>query len=482
MPQIAATDYCAAIVAQPGANHYRLVGLEITSLSTVGGNPSQNPPSNNWSYYLLQTTRATPSDALVDSITLDRVYAHGSDSQDIIHAINLDGTNMALIDSYVSDIHVEGADAQGVLVFFSPGPYKIVDNYISASTENVMFSPTDYLGNSNNPYLPSDIEIRNNWLYKPPAWDSCGVGGTLAPGQMKPDGTTCPPGVNNQWVVKDNLEFKIGQRALITGNTLENNWVSGQVGYSLVLTARVQNATGLWISDIVFQSNTFKNVDRGINTLEQSDQSGYTYFGYNKRVWIDNNLILLSNNPDDDGGHWGITMDGGTYVSGYGNTYGLTDYIFQHNTVLKVDGTPADSVIYFTLPPNVTCTTVANSPTHNVWILDNAMTNFPNGDCSWTVPYGGLALSGVSVPGGYFPGYMSDPSGDFPSRYYGNVMFLPSGRPTNWPVNNDATGTPFTYVNPGNGDYQLLVPDWTDTSDGNVSGINWSALQQALNP
>ena len=482
MPQITTGDACAAIFAVPGANHYRLVGLEITSTSDVGGDPSQNPPSNNWSFYLLQTTSASPSDTLVDSITLDRVYAHGSDTQDVIHAVNLDGTNMALVDSYVSDIHQQGADSQGVLVFFSPGPYKIVNNYISASTENVMFSPTDGLGTANNPYLPSDIELRRNHLYKPPAWDSCGVHGTVPPGDLLPDGTKCPAGVNNQWVVKDNLEFKIGQRALVTGNVLENNWVSGQVGYSLVLTARVQNAPNLWISDILVQSNTFLNVDRGINTLEQSDQQGYTYFGYNKRVWINNNLMLLSTNLDNVGGHWGITMDGGGYVTGYGFTNGLTDYIFQHNTMLKSDGTPVDFSIYFTLPPDVTCTTVQNSPTHNVWILDNTMTTYPNGDCGWTTPYGGLALSGVQVPGGYFPGYMSDPTGDFPSRYFGNVMFLPTGNPTNWPANNDATGVPFTYVNPGGGDYQLLVPDWTDTTDGNVSGIDWTVLQQAMNP
>lgn len=110
------------------------------------------------------------------------------------------------------------------------------------------------------------------------------------------------------------------------------------------------------------------------------------------------------------------------------------------------------------------------------------MTMYPDGDCGWTSLYGGLALSGVQVPGGYFPGYMSDPSGDFPARYFGDVMLLPSGAPTNWPANNDATFTPFTYVNPGSGDYQLLIPDWTDTTDGNVSGIDWTVLQQAMNP
>ncbi len=339
MPTITTTDWCSPLYFAPGANHYRLVGLELQSDSTVGGDPMQNPPSNNWSYYLIETTDGMPGDPLVNSVTFDRIYGHGSDTQDIIHAVNLDGSNMAIVDSYISDIHVQAADAQAILVTsLSPGPYKIVNNYLSASTENVMFSPTDNLGTSNNPYLPSDIEIRNNWLYKPPAWDKCGALGTLSAGQIAPDGSTCAAGVNAQWVVKDSLEFKIGQRALIAGNTLENDWVSGQVGYSLVLTVRPQNASNLWISDILVQSNIIKNVDKAINTLEQTDNTGFTWMGYNKRVWIDNNLILLSTNPDAAGQRWGIHTDSGTPVSGYGNTYGLTDYIFQHNTFLRVDG------------------------------------------------------------------------------------------------------------------------------------------------
>jgi hypothetical protein len=78
--------------------------------------------------------------------------------------------------------------------------------------------------------------------------------------------------------------------------------------------------------------------------------------------------------------------------------------------------------------------------------------------------------------------YMGNPS-PLARRYLGNVMFVPSGnRVASWPAHNDATTVPFTYVDPGNGDYQLLTPDWTDTSDGKISGIDWSELQQAMNP
>jgi hypothetical protein len=469
MPKITTLNTTPPVYLAPGASHYRLVGLEIRSDSTVGGNPTQNPPSNNWSYYLIQTTDGVPGDPLVNSVTFDRIYAHGSDTQDVIHAVNLDGSSMAIVDSYISDIHMQAADAQGILVTsLSPGPYKIVDNYISASTENVMFSPTDNLGTSNNPYLPSDIEIRNNWLYKPTTWDKCGAHGTLSAGQIAPDGSTCPAGVNAQWVEKNSLEFKIGQRAVVTGNTLENTWLSGQVGWSLVLTVRPQNASNLWISDILFQSNLLKNVDRGINTLEQTDNTGYSWHGYNKRVRISNNLILLATNRDVT--HFGILLDGGNLVSGYGTTIGLTDYIFQHNTVLKIDGTPVDESIYFSLPSSIpSCDSIPAgfSATHNVWILDNALSRQPTGDCGFQ------GTTGLTY-------YMGDPAPLAP-RFYGDVMFVPVGdRLQSYPVHNYATMVSFTYLDPTHGDYQLAIPDWTDTTDGQVSGIGWNSLQAAL--
>ncbi len=73
-----------------------------------------------------------------------------------------------------------------------------------------------------NPWVPSDIEIRNNYFFKNPAWEAVGV--------------TIPP--NNPWIVKNHLEFKSAQRVIVDSNTFENVWVSGQMGYSVLLTVR----------------------------------------------------------------------------------------------------------------------------------------------------------------------------------------------------------------------------------------------------
>jgi hypothetical protein len=48
-----------------------------------------------------------------------------------------------------------------------------------------------------------------------------------------------------------------------------------------------------------------------------------------------------------------------------------------------------------------------------------------------------------------------------------------------FPLHNYATTVPFTYSAPVSGDYQLLSPYWTDTTDGKLSGISWSVLQAA---
>jgi len=132
---------------------------------------------------------------------------------------------------------------------------------------------------------------------------------------------------------------------------------------------------------------------------------------------------------------------------------------------VMIDGSQMWNYV-FTLSGEGGCSPTV-SPTHNVWILDNVIARQPTGDC------GKQGTTGL----GY---YMGDPSPLAP-RFLGNVMFVPSGdRVATWPLHNYATMVPVTYVNPGNGNYQLLTPYWADTSDGRLSGIDWATLQAAI--
>ena len=370
MAKIVTPNSTAALNPLPGANHYRLVGLEVTTASNQGCNAGTVPPTNCFTYFLfgqMDGGLGHPTQ-LPDSITFDRVYMHGSPTQDVREGIQGNVTNLAVIDSYISDIHQGWADSQAITAYFTPGPIKIVNNFLSATTEDVMFGGA---GNYNNIYIPSDIEIRRNHFFKPLAWDSCGAGGTLASGFIKPDGTTCPPGLGYQWVEKNNLEFKSARRVVVTGNVLENTWYSNQVGYSLLFTIRTSQSGNIAVvDDIEVASNILTNVDHGFNTLEQDNNCGAA-FGYpnctnpgeSKRIWVHNNLVLLSANPDGISsggvGHNWLAVNGGSTA-----VLGLTDYVFQHNTALMIDGSKMSNYV-FTAP---TCTTTRTS---NVWLLDN---------------------------------------------------------------------------------------------------------------
>ncbi len=465
MPKIATPNANSAITIAPDANHYRFVGLEVTSQSNQGCRPLFTPPINCFTYILIYPPVTDgQSGHLVDSITVDRCYLHGSDTYDVREAVDANGTNFAVIDSYISDIHQSSSDSQAIEAWQTPGPIKIVNNFLSASTEEVMFGGA---GGADNPYVPSDIEIRNNHMFKPLAWDACGAHGTLATGQLQPNGVPCPPLLGYQWVVKNNLEFKSAQRVIVTGNTLENTWISGQTGRSVLFTPRnYQSGNIAVVDDIEFANNLLKNVDSGFSTLEQDTYCGVqwgnscTNAGESKRVWAHDNLILLSANQDTYQHTWAFIDGGNTYPRD-----GLTDYIFQHNTALMIDGSSMWPYV-FELQSPVTCPPTQASATHNIWILDNALARQPIGDCG----YGGLTGLGY---------YMSDPA-PVGTRYWGNAMFAPSGdKIASWPPHNFATGVPFVYQDPANGDYRLQSPYWTDTTDGKVAGIDWASLQQA---
>jgi hypothetical protein len=114
-----------------------------------------------FTYYLLFGSR-------VSNFTVDRCYLHGSDTQDINHAVGFgaNSSSIAVVDSDIRDIHGQTNDSQAFLAFGSPGPFKVVNNFLSSSSEDVMFGGA---GGYENPNVPSDIEIRKNHFWKDPA-------------------------------------------------------------------------------------------------------------------------------------------------------------------------------------------------------------------------------------------------------------------------------------------------------------------------
>ncbi len=203
------------IELQNGANHYRFIGVEITR--ETGG--------------VIYNLVATEKGGAADHIIFDRTWIHGTEGDETNRGVMLTGdTYAAVIDSYLSDfkcVAVTGAcvDAQAVaggLGSQPQGPFKIANNFLEAAGESILF------GGGGASVTPADIEIRHNYLYKPPSW---------RPGH--PQFAGAPNG--RPYIVKNLFELKNAQRVLFEGNVLENSWGGfTQTGFGIVLTPKNQ--------------------------------------------------------------------------------------------------------------------------------------------------------------------------------------------------------------------------------------------------
>ncbi len=236
-----------------GANHYRLIGLEITREST--GAPVYNLASPE-------------KGAAVNHVIFDRVWMHGSAQDETTRGIFLSGTRfMGVVDSYFSDFHcvsVSGAcvDSQAIAGGAGDlpmGPFKIVNNFLEASGENIIF------GGSAATATPTDIEIRHNHFFKPVIW---------MPGQ---------PGFvggfsGRPFIVKNLFEIKNAQRVLFEGNILDNNWGGvGQAGFAIVLTPRNQtpNVCPLCrVTDVTLRYSIVRHMASGMNIANALSDTG----------------------------------------------------------------------------------------------------------------------------------------------------------------------------------------------------------------
>ena len=289
MPKLISPNSAATLTAAPGAQGYRLIGLDISV------SPSVRTIFSIVAFGGQQTSLAdTPS-----KLIIDRSYIHGQPQTNTFRGVLLNSARSAVIDSYVSEIHVAGFDSQAILGFNGPGPFKIVNNHLEASGENIMFGGAD----PKAPALsPADIEIRKNHLFKPLSW--------------KADD---PSFAGTQWTVKNLLELKNAQRVLIDGNLLENNWPQAQTGVAVLFTPRNQDGTAPFsaVRDVTFTNNRVRNVSGGIAMKGFDDGHPSQQL---QRVLVRNNL-------------WEDTQ--GTFVLMLGPIDGVK---LDHNTVLGTTG------------------------------------------------------------------------------------------------------------------------------------------------
>lgn len=200
----------------PGANHYRLIGLEVTR--------TESPAVI---YNLVGPENANAADHVV----FDRMWVHGTAHNETVRGIMLAHIRYAaVVDSYLSDFHCIAktgtcVDSQAIAGGHGDdpmGPFKIVNNFLEAAGENIIF------GGGEGTATPADIEIRRNHMFKPMTWlkgQPGFVGGV--------DGSP--------FIVKNLFEIKNAQRVLLEGNILEDSWGGfSQAGFAILLTPKNQ--------------------------------------------------------------------------------------------------------------------------------------------------------------------------------------------------------------------------------------------------
>lgn len=200
-----------------GANHYRLIGLEIARAPATEKLPLV--------YQIAAATENSPAGHII----FDRIWGHGTPQDETAHGIRLNGiTYAAIVDSTLTDFHCVArsgscTDSQAISGgngSLPAGPFLIENNFLEAAGENIMF------GGGKGTVSPTDITIRRNHLFRPLTWhrgEAGFVGGR--------DG--------NPFIVKNNFELKVGVRVLFEGNILENSWGGfSQDGFAILLTPR----------------------------------------------------------------------------------------------------------------------------------------------------------------------------------------------------------------------------------------------------
>jgi len=278
---------------QPGAHHYRFVGIQFGVA-----------PEVTRIYTLVEIShRSTELEDVPSHFIFDRVYIHGNSELNSQRGLAINSRHTAVIDSWIDEWHIHGFDSQAICCWNGPGPFKIENCFLEGGSENIMFGGAK---NSAECMVPSDIEIRRCHFYKDPAWSK----------RKYP----------NNWVVKNLFEIKVARRVLLEGNVLENCWAEGQTGFAFVLKSASPSQGQPWdtTSDITIRNNRIVNCRNGFSIARWSS-SGPVVPGAapTSRILIEHNLFERFGHDGDFGGEGGGSIM--FQVSG-------VDLTMRHNT------------------------------------------------------------------------------------------------------------------------------------------------------
>jgi hypothetical protein len=370
-------------------------------------------------------------------------------------------TNAAVVDSFLSDFHCTSivgsctdAKAIGGGGGWRPGgPYKVVDNFLEASGENVLF------GGGPATATPADIEIRRNHFFKPLIWQSG------QPGFVGGQG-------GHPFIVKNLFELKNAQRVLFEANILEYSWGGfGQNGFAFMLTPKNQAWTHhtnvcplCQVTDVTIRYSTVSHVGAGVAIATiLSDLGGMASAGarfsihditiddVNARAYDGSGILFMVLNN-----WWRNALNSVTinHVTGFG------DPTFRVISLLDA-------------PPN---------PKMSGLVMSNNILGL--GSFTFASAGGGPPNCASS----FIP--LTTLNLCFSSYAFSSNAIIGSSlasKPSDWPSGNYFSATPaavqfVNYNNADGGNYQLLPssPYKNTASDGKDLGADISTLQSAI--
>jgi hypothetical protein len=308
------------VTTAPGAHGWRFVGIEFAVAPGVPGNHGVVRLGNGDE----TRVRDLPSD-----IVVDRCFIHGTPTGNDRRGVALNGIRLAVIDSYVSDFHEVGADAQAIAGWNGPGPFKVVNNRLEGAAENLLFGGAD---SAVQDIVPSDIEIRHNHFFKPLRWR---VGD--------------PSYAGIHWSVKNLFELKSARRVLVEGNVLENNWLDAQTGYAVVLKSANQDGAAPWsrTEDVTFRDNIVRHAGAALAVVARDPHTE----GLTKRMTIENNVWEDINQQRWKGPGIFLLVVSSPPPAGY-PAVGPPDLVIDHNTAfhtgptVSVDNYPSQGFVF----------------------------------------------------------------------------------------------------------------------------------------
>jgi hypothetical protein len=424
------------ILFSPGANHYRLIGLEVTR--TVSPAAVHN---------IIQF------DGPADHLVFDRLWIHGTAQDDTVRGILLGSTRyVAIVDSFFTDFHcvaksspcVDTQAIAGGLDDSPMGPYKIVNNFLEAAGESIIF------GGGRATMTPKDIEIRQNHMFKPLTWmkgQPGYVGGTNG----------------NPFLVKNLFELKNAQRVLLDGNIMEGSWGGfSQYGFAILLTP-INQSPNLCpicqVTDVTIRYNSISHVGAGLQIA---------------------NALAGSGPPLD------------------GERYSIHDIVIDDIDGVKYNGPSEFAQVSVSagapVLQNVTINHVTAFPSKTMFII-GAPTATPMNNFNFTNSIVNAGIYPVWSTGGSAPNCASH---DIPMTTFtacftsftfatNAIIAAPSGAPAGWPSGTffpaSAAAVQFVNYNGGNGgDYHLQSssPYKGKGTDGKDLGADVDAIGSAI--